>query len=120
MLTLPLFSPQTFHYGNKSHRIARSPDEHPYDLYITKPFESTREAYQLPLTMGIFSKPNKFLAAARASAKVRVEKLKPSAREPAEKTPATQSSGASNSPNLDSDIEALQNGLKRHDEAKGR
>lgn len=78
--------------------------------------------------MSIFSKPNKFLKTPKSAVKVRTEKAKPAAKEQAEKVkPAAKeqaekapASGTLNSPNLDSDIEALQNDLKRRDEAKGR
>jgi RNA polymerase II elongation factor ELL len=119
-ISLALGAKPTFLYGTKTHRISQPSDPTPLDLFITKPFESTQEAYQLPLTMGIFNKPNKFLAKAKAEAKVRSERIVSSSKEPTEKASAPQPGNASSSSNLDSDIEALQNDLKRRDAAKGR
>ncbi|KAJ3476201.1 hypothetical protein NLG97_g9202 [Lecanicillium saksenae] len=79
---------QTLHYGNKSHRIAPPEHSSPYDLYLTRPFESTRVAARLPITTSLFTKPPQIKAK--------------------QKTPASNKGSGSG---LDSDIEARHNGL---------
>ena len=48
---------QTFLYGSKTHTIAPPTDSNPYDLYLTRPFESTRTAEKIPHTGTLFEKP---------------------------------------------------------------
>lgn len=38
------------HIGNASHRIVSPPEDYLYDLYVTKPYEYTRKAEQIPHT----------------------------------------------------------------------
>ncbi|KAL7939591.1 hypothetical protein V8C35DRAFT_287079 [Trichoderma chlorosporum] len=89
-LRLSLGSTPTIQYGSKSHRIATPNDTADYDLYLTHPFESTRRAERIPNTTNVFAKP------------------------------ARLSRRKSSTPGLDSDIEALQNGLAAHDAARER
>jgi RNA polymerase II elongation factor ELL len=84
---------QTLQFGSKSHRIAPPTDDADYDLYLTRPFESTRRAERIPATTSVFDKPRS--ASDRASRKGSIS-------------------------GLDSDIEALQNGLAAHDAARER
>lgn len=88
---------QTLHYGNKSHRIAPPENDTQYDLFLTRPFESTRVAARLPTTTSLFTKPP----------------------QPKTKQKTSISSKGSGS-GLDSDIEALQNGLAAHQAGKER
>ncbi|KAL7926762.1 hypothetical protein ACQKWADRAFT_278524 [Trichoderma austrokoningii] len=93
-LGLTLGQSPTLQFGSKSHRIAPPTDDADYDLYLTRPFESTRRAERIPATTSVFDKPPRS-ASDRASRK-------------------GSTSG------LDSDIEALQNGLAAHDAARER
>lgn len=92
-LSLSLGQSPTLQYGSKSHRISPPTDDADYDLYLTRPFESTRRAERIPATTSVFDKPRS--ASDRASRK-------------------GSTSG------LESDIEALQNGLAAHDAARER
>lgn len=94
MLTV---SVKTLHYGPHSHQVAPPRDDAPYDLFLTKPFESTRRAERIPRTTSLFARPN---------TAVPDQKKKPA------KTKAASS--------LDPDIEALQNGLAAHEAARER
>lgn len=86
---------QTIHYGSKSHKILPS-DNTPFDIYVTKPFESTKVAERVPNTGSLFSKPRLLSkTSGRSTAKL--------------------NKGA-----LDSDIEALQNGLAAHEASRDR
>ncbi|KAK7223751.1 hypothetical protein V2G26_011754 [Clonostachys chloroleuca] len=110
-ISLALGENPSFHFGSDSHTISR-PESQLHDLYLTKPFESTREAYRLPLTMSIFSKPNKLLQAGKAAVKTRIEKVtKEKQQEKQEPTPkqkkSTTSSTTSSSSNVESDVEVL-------------
>ncbi|KAL7943211.1 hypothetical protein V8C42DRAFT_330004 [Trichoderma barbatum] len=87
---LSLGQAPTIQYGSKSHRITTPNDSADYDLYLTRPFESTRRAERIPNTTNVFAKP-----------------ARPYRRK-------------SSTPGLDSDIEALQNGLAAHDAARER
>ncbi|KAK4084522.1 uncharacterized protein Triagg1_1002 [Trichoderma aggressivum f. europaeum] len=89
-LRLSLGQTPTIQYGSKSHRIAAPNDSADYDLYLTRPFESTRRAERIANTTNVFAKP-----------------ARPYRRK-------------SSTPGLDSDIEALQNGLAAHDAARER
>jgi hypothetical protein len=91
-------------YGSKSHVIAPPPDSNQYDLYLTRPFESTRTAEKILHTGTLFEKP-----AGATSKKSQAGK--------ADKTidaKAAKSSKSAASSGLDSDIEALQNGFAAH------
>ncbi|UKZ75430.1 hypothetical protein TrVFT333_003115 [Trichoderma virens FT-333] len=56
-LRLSLGQTPTIQYGSKSHRIAAPNDSADYDLYLTRPFESTRRAERIPNTTNVFAKP---------------------------------------------------------------
>lgn len=88
---------QTLRYGNESHRIARPDASSPYDLYLTRPFESYRVAARLPVTTTLFTKP--------LQSKTKQK---------------TTSSSKGPGSGLDSGIEALQSGLAAHEAAKER
>ncbi|KAH6609311.1 com1 regulatory [Trichoderma cornu-damae] len=97
-LRLALGQSPTLQFGSKSHRISPPDDSADYDLYLTRPFESTRRAERIPSTTSVFEKP------AQAG--------KSSASDKASRKGSTSG--------LDSDIEALQNGLAAHDAARER
>uniref|UniRef100_A0A8H7N7I0 Uncharacterized protein n=1 Tax=Bionectria ochroleuca TaxID=29856 RepID=A0A8H7N7I0_BIOOC len=123
-ISLALGENPSFHFGSDSHTISR-PESQLHDLYLTKPFESTREAYRLPLTMSIFSKPNKLLQAGKAAVKTRIERVtKEKQQEKQEPTPkqkkSTTSSTTSSSSNVESDVEVLRKELLAQEMAKGR
>ncbi|TQV98605.1 hypothetical protein V2A60_007673 [Cordyceps javanica] len=96
-IQLALGKNPTLHYGNNSHRISRPDSSSPYDLYLTRPYDSTRVAARLPITTNLFTKLTK-------------SKTK-------QKT-ASFNKGADSG--LDSDIDALQNGLTARETAKER
>ncbi|KAG6023544.1 hypothetical protein E4U41_001980 [Claviceps citrina] len=112
-LELQLGKTPTLHYGSNSHRIPRPEEDVPFDLFLTKPFESTRRAERLPHAGSLFSK----LKPAPAAPKKTVQA---STEDETKKKPAASSKGSTPSPGLDSDIEALQNGLAAHDAARDR
>ncbi|OAQ83287.1 COM1 regulatory protein [Purpureocillium lilacinum] len=99
------------HVGSKSHRISQPVDDAPRDLYLTQPFESTRRAERILTTSTLFKKLNP-----RPSKKQPVKTVK----EAPKSKPATATGKSSASSGLDSDIEALQNGLAAHDAARER
>ncbi|UNI23527.1 hypothetical protein JDV02_009346 [Purpureocillium takamizusanense] len=101
----------TLHYGSKSHRIAAPADDAPCDLYLTKPFESTRRAEKILTTSTLFKKLNP-----RPPKKQPVKTVKDAPKP----KPAASNGKSSASSGLDSDIEALQNGLAAHDAARER
>ncbi|KAJ6442963.1 COM1 regulatory protein [Purpureocillium lavendulum] len=101
----------TLLYGSKSHRIAPPADEALHDLYLTKPFESTRRAERMRHTGTLFKKLNP-----RPSKKQPVT----AAKENSTPKPSVSNGKSSTSSGLDSDIEALQNGLAAHDAARER
>ncbi|KAJ2957576.1 hypothetical protein NQ176_g11237 [Zarea fungicola] len=96
-IQLSLGKAPTLHYGTKSHRIAPPENSTQYDLYMTRPFESTRVAARLPNTTSIFTKP-------------RQSKIKAK--------PASSSKGTGSG--VDSDVDVLQNGLSARQSAKER
>ncbi|KAH7321249.1 COM1 regulatory protein [Stachybotrys elegans] len=102
-IQLALGSTPTFLYGSSSHRIAPTSDTHPYDLYLTRPFESTREAQRIPHTSSLFRKPRS-----------------PVSDDSTSKKKSSQSGKSSGSSGLDSDMEALQNRLTAHDASRER
>ncbi|CEI64603.1 hypothetical protein FVEN_g11629 [Fusarium venenatum] len=101
---LSLGANPTLLYGSKSHTIAPPSDSNPYDLYLTRPFESTRTAEKIPHTGTLFEKPK-----GAASKKSQASKADNTIDA---KTAKSSKSVASSG--LDSDIEALQNGLAAH------
>ncbi|ODA76106.1 hypothetical protein RJ55_08389 [Drechmeria coniospora] len=113
-LNVSMGSKPSLHFGTRSHQIAPPTDDAPYDLYLTKPFESSRRAERVSEAGSLFAKPTSFTAPPKTAAKASKEpdiKSKPAA---AAGVKITVSSG------LDSDIEALQNGLAAHDAARER
>ena len=111
MLTRPC---QTLHYGSRSHLITPPPDDVPYQLYLTKPFESTRKADKLPHAGSLFEKPGPSAVDQRMKSTKAVLKADPKQKMTSSSSKSSTSSG------LDSDIEALQNGLAAHDAARDR
>ncbi|KHN96776.1 COM1 regulatory protein [Metarhizium album ARSEF 1941] len=110
-LELELGKRPMLHYGPNTHRIPAPEEEVPFDLYLTKPFESTRRAERLPHAGSVFIKPKPL----RVSGKQGV----PSTKEVvAGKKPLSSKASAASA--LDFDIEALQNGLAAHDAARDR
>jgi RNA polymerase II elongation factor ELL len=101
---LSLGASPTLLYGSKSHTIAPPSDSNPYDLYLTRPFESTRTAEKIPHTGTLFEKP-KGVASKKSQASKADNTIDA-------KTAKSSKSAASSG--LDSDIEALQNGLAAH------
>ncbi|KAK5992785.1 hypothetical protein PT974_06201 [Cladobotryum mycophilum] len=109
-IRLALGKTPTLQYGSKSHRISPPTDSADYDLYLTKPFESTRRADQIPTATSLFQKLKPTTKSRPATTESDAEpKIKSSA-----------SSKGSTSSGLDSDIETLQNGLAAHDAARER
>ncbi|PNY25016.1 COM1 regulatory protein [Tolypocladium capitatum] len=104
----------TLHYGTRSHQISPLPDGGTVDLYLTKPFESTRRAERLPQTGSLFQRPKPPLLMQKKKPIQTVKEADPQPK------PTSSSSKASASSGLDSDIEALQNGLAAHDAARDR
>ncbi|KAK2592375.1 hypothetical protein QQS21_009926 [Conoideocrella luteorostrata] len=111
-LELQLGKSPTLRYGPNTHRISHPEEDIPLDLFLTKPFESTRDAERLPHAGSVFIKPNP----ARSLPKKVTQGAKGG---DAKKKPVT-SNKSSTSSGLDSDIEALQNGLAAHDAARDR
>jgi RNA polymerase II elongation factor ELL len=107
---------QTLVYGSKSHRLTPPPDSYPYDLYLTQPYESTREAMRIHHTQSIFIKPKVQapLAGAESSRNGADDSTIVSKAKPAASNKSSTSSG------LDSDLETLQNGLAAHDASRER
>lgn len=100
------------HYGPNTHRLPTPEEEVPFDLYLTKPFESTRRAERIPQAGSVFRKPK--------SPRLPGKKTVPSTKEADSSKSKKASSSKSSSSGLDSDIEALQNGLAAHDAARDR
>ncbi|OAA49701.1 hypothetical protein ISF_09404 [Cordyceps fumosorosea ARSEF 2679] len=96
-INLALGKTPTLQYGNKSHRIPRPDNSSPYELYLTRPYDSTRVATRLPNTTNLFTKPP----------------------QPKTKQKTTSSNKGADS-GLDSDMEALQNGIAAREAAKER
>ncbi|KAH7197216.1 uncharacterized protein B0J16DRAFT_15778 [Fusarium flagelliforme] len=107
-IQLSLGANPTFLYGSKTHTIAPPTDSNPYDLYLTRPFESTRTAEKIPHTGTLFEKPR-----GASSKKSQASKADNTADA---KTAKSSKSAASSG--LDSDIETLQNGLAAHAASK--
>ncbi|KAF4125148.1 hypothetical protein GMORB2_3987 [Geosmithia morbida] len=106
-LQLALGSKPTLRYDSKSHRITPPPDDHPYDLYLTQPYNSLREATHIP-AMSLFHTPKPNKAASKAA---------PPAKGASAKAKAQHGKGSSNS-DIDSDMETLQNGIAADKAAK--
>ncbi|KAH6687891.1 COM1 protein [Plectosphaerella plurivora] len=56
-IQLSLGSSPTFLYGSQSHTPAPSTEQYPLDIYLTKPFESTKRAARIPTTSSLWQKP---------------------------------------------------------------
>ncbi|KAM5355477.1 hypothetical protein ACJ41O_002123 [Fusarium nematophilum] len=106
-IRLALGANPTFLYGSNSHVLTPPPDSHPCDLYLTRPFESTRIADKILHTGSLFEKPK----GATSSSKTQTGKADKKADA---KSKVAKSSKSTTSSGLDSDIEALQNGLAAH------
>lgn len=92
---------QTFSYGNKLHKISPPAQINaPYDMYLTQPFESSKTADRIPFVGNLFTKPEGLDSATKAKAKAN--------------NVGNSSSG------LDSDVEALRDGLAARDAARER
>ncbi|KAM4058452.1 COM1 regulatory protein [Hirsutella rhossiliensis] len=113
-LHLALGNIPTLHFGSQSHAITPPDDDVPYDLYLTKPFESTRKAERLPHTGSLFKKPKQPASDQKKTSAKAV-------KDADQKTNGAPTNGKSSTPSaLESDIEALQNGLAAHDAARER
>lgn len=97
-IQLALGGNPTLLYGSNSHVIAPPNDSRHFDLYLTQPFESTRRADRVPYASTLFEKPKGNVSAAKIEADKDVDA----------KSRANKGSTPSG---LDSDIEALQNGM---------
>ncbi|KAL2876742.1 hypothetical protein SGCOL_008109 [Colletotrichum sp. CLE4] len=92
-LQLSLGSSPTLLYGSSSHTLSPISATFSHDLFLTKPFESTKRATRLPQTSSLWKK----LPGSEAPKKGEQAKAKGA--------PSTSSSG------MDSDIENLQNSI---------
>ncbi|KAF4339107.1 COM1 [Fusarium beomiforme] len=102
-IQLSLGANPTLLYGSKSHTIEPPSDSNPYDLYLTRPFESTRTAEKIPYTGSLFEKPSG--ATSKKSKASKADNTNDS---------KTAKSSKSIQSGRDSDLEALQNGLAAH------
>ncbi|KAF4510223.1 hypothetical protein G6O67_002129 [Ophiocordyceps sinensis] len=113
-LHLALGNAPTLHFGSHSHAIASPDDDVPYDLYLTKPFESSRKAERLPHTSSLFKKP-------KQPAPEQKKRTAKAAKYADQKTNGGPPSGkSSTSSALDSDMETLQNGMAAHEAGRER
>ncbi|KOS19205.1 hypothetical protein ESCO_000296 [Escovopsis weberi] len=96
-LRLALGKTPTLQYGSKSHRISPPTDSAEFDLFLTKPFESTREAVRIASTTSLFQKPRQ--------AKSRTTSL--TQNEADAKIKSSSSHKSSISSGLDSDLEVI-------------
>ncbi|PHH67010.1 hypothetical protein CDD81_4405 [Ophiocordyceps australis] len=114
-LLLSLGSKPTLHYGSRSHRIAPPSDDSPMDVYVTKPFESTRKAERIPKSSSLYPSP-------KSSPPIETKKTAAkTSKNTAAKSKAAASSNKDSTPSsLDSDYETLQNSLAAHAAAKER
>ncbi|CCT62713.1 uncharacterized protein FFUJ_00705 [Fusarium fujikuroi IMI 58289] len=102
-IQLALGANPTLLFGSKSHAIEPPSDSNSYDLYLTRPFESTRTAEKIPYTGSLFEKPS-----GATSKKLKTGKADSTTDGKTAKSSRSAQSGR------DSDIEALQNGLAAH------
>ena len=103
---------KSFNYASHTHFLTPPPDDTPYDLFLTKPFESTRTAVRMPNPGSIFMKPSRWIPPAKPQAAA--------AGRSQESKSSQQSGKASGSSEMDSDLEALQNGYAAHEAAVER
>jgi RNA polymerase II elongation factor ELL len=113
-IQLALGNSPTLLYGSQSHRISPPADSFPHDLYLTQPYESTREAMRIPHTSSIFVKPKKLAPLPGLAARNGTDDLASSKPKPVSSSKSSTSSG------MDSDLETLQNGLAAHDKSRER
>ncbi|KAI8258651.1 hypothetical protein K4K58_003194 [Colletotrichum sp. SAR11_239] len=99
-LQLSLGSSPTLLYGSSAHTLSPTSDSFPSDLFLTKPFDSTKRATRLPQPTSLWKK----LPGSEAPKKAERAKAKPA--------PSTSSSG------MDSDTENLQNSIKAANASK--
>ncbi|KAK7430251.1 hypothetical protein QQZ08_003226 [Neonectria magnoliae] len=96
-LKLALGANPTFIYGSKSHVIPPPDDSSPYDLFLARPFESTKIANKLPHAGSLFEKPKNNAPTKVSASKAESKAVKPSKSS----TPSA----------LNSDQEALQSDM---------
>ncbi|KAH8179365.1 com1 [Sarocladium implicatum] len=106
-LTLRLGKQPAIKYGPSTHIISPPSDSLPFDLYLTRPFESTKSAERIPSTSSLFKKPK------TSASPVKARTLKD-----AEK--GSNSSKGSSSSGLESDYETLRDALAAEDASRGR
>jgi RNA polymerase II elongation factor ELL len=99
---------KTLKYGTNTHIITPPSDSLPYDLYLTRPFESTKSAERLPYTGSLFRKPKGSVSPVKSRAVKEVEKK------------GSERSKGSSSSGLESDYETLRDGLAAEEAARGR
>ncbi|KAF7562996.1 hypothetical protein G7046_g1165 [Stylonectria norvegica] len=110
-IQLTLGANPTFKYGSNSHAVAPPTDSYPHELFLTRPFESTRKAEKLANTGSLFSKPK----SAAPPTKTRVDKAENVIEV---KTKNTKTMKSNPSSGVDSGIEALQSGLAAHEASR--
>ncbi|KAI9171752.1 hypothetical protein HJFPF1_01243 [Paramyrothecium foliicola] len=115
-LQLALGNTPTLLYGSQSHRIAPPSDSFPLDLYLTQPYESTREAKRIPHTGSLFERPKEMAPSASQATSSKVSDNSTAVS----KAKGAASNKSSASSGLESDLETLQNGLAAHDASRER
>lgn len=119
---------QTLLYGSHSFQIPRDDQGADgrlagLDLYLTKPFQSSRTAERVPSSAYLFNKtpsPRTATGPKKAAAQTSKREATSASKEVATKKKPAVSSRAASSTSLKSDIETLQNGLAAHDAARDR
>lgn len=106
-LSLKLGNEPALKYGSTAHIITPS-DSLPYDLYLTRPFESTKSAERLPCTGSLFRKPK------GSASPVKSRYVKEAEKKGSDRSKGSSSSG------LESDYETLRDGLAAEEAARGR
>lgn len=125
---LSLGSTPSIQYGSKTHRIAPPNDSADYDIYLTRPFESTRQAERIPYTSNVFAKPAAHEAARERARIAKVPEAKASAKSRAKpisdygsKTaslPTSPSLHDITSPSLNPTLTASQQAMERAKEQR--
>ncbi|KAG5952676.1 hypothetical protein E4U57_005906 [Claviceps arundinis] len=118
----------TLLYGSHSFQIPRDDQGADgrlagLDLYLTKPFQSSRTAERVPSSAYLFNKtpsPRTATGPKKAAAQTSKREATSASKEVATKKKPAVSSRAASSTSLKSDIETLQNGLAAHDAARDR
>ncbi|KAL1894093.1 hypothetical protein Cpir12675_003828 [Ceratocystis pirilliformis] len=112
-ISLSLGKLPTLNYSSTSYKIPKSETSNSHDLFFTQPFESLRKAHRVPVVSDLYTKLPKAQPKKRTTTKS--EPLSPiSARQRESIAPASNKS-----PNLNSDLEILQNSMARHEAARG-